>query len=102
MHSFRKIGFVYIITNPGQSVLYTGVSSDLLGRTWQHREHIYQKSFTNRYNCIRLVYFCYYDTIGEAISAEKRIKGGSRAKKIKLIESINPKWEDLWETIQDH
>lgn len=96
MVHYRKGGCVYILTCPDKTALYTGVSSQLENRVVQHREKANQGSFSARYNCNALVYFRYFETIEEAIAEEKRIKGGSRAKKIALIESLNPYWRDLW------
>ncbi|MCO5237736.1 MAG: GIY-YIG nuclease family protein [Chitinophagaceae bacterium] len=95
-----KGGHVYIITNKYHTVLYTGVTSDLHRRTWQHREKYYRGSFSARYNANKLVYFAFFETIEAAIEEEKRIKAGSRAKKIWLIESMNPEWKDLWEEVK--
>ncbi len=94
-------GIVYIITNFTHSTLYTGVTSDLLFRTIEHREKLHPKSFTAKYNLNKLVYYCFYPTIEEAIAEEKRIKGGSRVKKIKLVEIQNSLWKDLWEEISE-
>jgi putative endonuclease len=88
-------GFVYIITNNNNSVLYTGVTSDLKRRVLKHKSKTYKKSFSARYNVHKLVYYEHLDTIGEAILREKQIKAGSRKKKIEMINSMNPKWEDL-------
>lgn len=92
----KKGGWVYIITNKNHTVLYTGVTSDLIGRLHDHRTKKYAYSFTARYNVDKHVFYCLYDTIKEAIEEEKRIKAGSRLAKIKLIESRNPAWDDLW------
>ncbi len=78
-------GFVYILSNSGNSVLYTGVTSDLKERIKQHKTKKHQWSFTSRYNTDKLVYFERYDTIGEAIKKEKQIKGGSRKKKVDTL-----------------
>ena len=102
MPPIHTSGCVYMITNQPGGVLYTGVTSELPGRMWKHREAYYRKSFSAAYNCKRLVYYRYFETIGAAIAEEKRIKGGSRAQKIVLIEGINREWDDLWERIQDH
>jgi len=91
-------GCVYIMTNKNNTVLYTGVTSDLIARIEQHISKIHFSSFTSKYNIEKLVYYSFFSTIEEAITEEKRIKGGSREKKIKLAESINPLWEDLWKT----
>ena len=92
-------GSVYILTNSHNQVLYTGVTADLIKRISEHKENKYEKSFTASYNVYKLVYYQNFLTIIEAIAEEKRIKGGSRARKIKLIEGINPDWKDLWEMI---
>ena len=92
----QRGGCVYI-TNKSNTVLYTGVTSDLIARIQQHVSKIHFSSFTAKYNIEKLVYYSFFSTIEEAITEEKRIKGGSREKKIQLIESINPLWEDLWQ-----
>ncbi|RZK51364.1 MAG: GIY-YIG nuclease family protein [Pedobacter sp.] len=94
-------GTVYIITNFTHTTLYIGVTSDLLFRIIEHKEKTYSTSFSARYNLNKLVYFQSFLTIDEAINEEKRIKGGSRAKKIKLISDFNPEWRDLWGDIKD-
>ncbi|WP_443936750.1 GIY-YIG nuclease family protein [Pedobacter sp. MW01-1-1] len=94
-------GSVYILTNFTHTTLYTGVTSDIVFRIKEHKEKKYQNSFSEKFNIYKLVYFCFFNSIEEAIAEEKRIKGGSRAKKIKLIESINPEWRDLWEEIKE-
>ncbi|MCC7526598.1 MAG: GIY-YIG nuclease family protein [Chitinophagaceae bacterium] len=98
--TFAKGGFVYIITNKHHTVLYTGVTSNLQVRTRQHREKFYPKSFSARYNIDKLVYYCFFHGIEEAIEEEKRIKAGSRAAKIRMIENMNPEWKDLWEEVK--
>ncbi len=90
-------GAVYIMTNKHHTVLYTGVTSNLIVRIQQHINNEYAKSFTSKYNVIKLVYYKAFSRIEEAIAEEKRIKGGSRQQKIDLINSINQNWEDLWE-----
>jgi putative endonuclease len=89
-------GCVYIITNKNKTVLYTGVTSDLITRITQHKEKHFTKSFTAKYNCDTLVYYKFYPRIEEAIETEKQIKAGNRASKLKLIESQNPDWKDLF------
>ena len=93
----QKGGAVYIMTNALKSVLYTGVTSDLIKRIQEHRYKLYPESFTARYNVIHLVYYKTFTTIEEAISEEKRIKAGSRQQKNELINSMNPAWKDLWD-----
>lgn len=88
-------GFVYILANNNNSVLYTGVTSNIKERINQHKIKKHSRSFSPRYNLTRLVYYEQFDTIGEAIKKEKQIKGGSRKKKISLIASKNPEWNDL-------
>jgi len=87
-------GYVYIMTNNSNSVLYTGVTRDLNERVAQHKTKIHANSFTARYNIWKLVYFECFDTIGEAIKREKQIKAGSRKKKEELINDNNPEWAD--------
>lgn len=91
-------GTVYIMTNRHHTVLYTGVTSDLPGRVREHLSKEYNKSFTAKYNVNKLVYYQSFSTIQDAIAEEKRIKGGSRRQKIDLINSVNPLWNDLYET----
>jgi len=88
------------MTNVHNEVLNTGVTPDLSKRVQEHKELKYAKSFSATYNVDKLVYYRGFMTIEEAISEEKRIKGGSRAKKIKLIESMNPDWKDLHEHVR--
>ncbi len=87
------------MTNQHHTVLYVGVTADLLARVQQHKEKANPKSFTAKYNCDKLVYYNSFPTIEGAILEEKRIKGGSRQKKIDLIKSMNAEWNDLFETI---
>ncbi|PCI93675.1 MAG: endonuclease [Flavobacteriales bacterium] len=89
-------GAVYILSNKYNKVLYTGVTSSLNNRIFEHKEKLHPTSFTARYNTNKVVYFKGFNLIKEAIAEEKRIKGGSRIEKIKLIESINPEWNDLY------
>lgn len=90
-------GVVYILTNKNNSVLYTGVTSDLKERIEQHKLKKHPDSFSARYSLNKLVYFEWFGTIGKAIIKEKTIKGGSRKKKLDLISSANPEWKDLSE-----
>ncbi len=93
-------GSVYIMTNVHHTALYTGVTSDLFTRVCEHREKVYLKSFTSRYNLFILVYYENFHLIEEAIAREKQIKAGSRKKKEQLINSINPEWNDLFNEIK--
>ena len=92
-------GCVYILTNKNKTVLYTGVTVDLKTRINEHKNKLFPKSFTSRYNCNKLVYYEGFHRIEDAIFREKQIKSGSRKKKISLIESINPEWQDLYEEV---
>ena len=87
--------YVYILTNKNNTVLYTGVTNDIVRRLYEHKNNLIVGSFTSRYNVHKLVYFEETNDIKEAIEREKQIKSGSRQKKIALIESINPHWLDL-------
>jgi putative endonuclease len=89
-------GYIYILTNGRNTVLFTGVTSNLPARIGQHRAGGYETSFAHKYHLTKLVYFCFFPTILEAIAEEKRIKGGSRARKMKLIDEMNPGWNDSW------
>jgi putative endonuclease len=93
-----KGGWVYILTNKCDGVLYVGVTSDLPKRAWEHREGVVP-GFTKRYGLKMLVYFEWHDEITLAIQREKNIKHWSRAWKIDLIQSMNPEWKDLFETL---
>jgi putative endonuclease len=97
----QRGGCVYIVTNLTHSVLYTGVTSDIISRIWDHKNKTYPKSFTAKYNCNKLVYYLFYPHIEEAIAAEKALKGGNREFKIKLINELNPNWSDLYQHLID-
>ena len=95
----EKTYYIYIMTNKWNTVLYTGVTNDLVRRMFEHKAHQNQDSFTARYNLEKLVYF---ESCGDALVAiarEKQIKGGSRARKVELVRSTNPEWKDLAEEI---
>jgi putative endonuclease len=89
---------VYILANRRQGTLYTGVTSNLAERVFRHRQGL-TPGFTSRYGCNRLVFYERYERMDEAIAREKQIKGGSRARKISLVEAMNPEWNDLYETL---
>jgi putative endonuclease len=86
--------YVYILTNTNNTVLYTGVTNNLIRRCLEHREGKI-KGFTQKYNIHKLIYFEKFDSIELAIAREKQIKGYSRLKKISLIDSLNKDWIDL-------
>lgn len=87
--------FVYILTNKNHSVLYVGVTNDLVVRLSEHLSRENKKSFTSRYNINKLVYFEEFQSIHDAIKREKYIKGKTRIWKIELINRRNPQWLDL-------
>jgi len=89
----EKRYFVYIMTNPSRT-LYTGITNSLRRRTREHKEKR-ADGFTAKYNITRLVYFESFGDVRNAIEREKQIKSWTRAKRVALIESINPKWDDL-------
>ena len=86
---------VYIMTNRNNTVLYTGVTSDLRTRVWEHKMKLDPSSFATRYNLDKLVYIETTPNIAAAIAREKQIKGWVRRRKIALIEAANPEWRDL-------
>ena len=94
----QKQSFVYILFNKSDGVLYTGITSDLVKRVFEHKSKVI-KGFTQKYNVDKLGYYEIFKDIEQAILREKQIKAGSRKKKIELIESINPEWRDLYEDI---
>jgi len=94
-------GFVYIVTNKYNTVLYTGVTSELRARIFEHKTKFYPKSFTAKYNCDKIVWYQFLPYIEEAIEREKQIKAGNRKNKEDLINALNPQWRDLWGEIQD-
>ena len=87
--------FVYILTNRNNKVLYTGVTSNLIKRIYEHKEK-YVDSFTRKYNISKLVYYEVCESAETAILREKQIKAGSRKKKIDLITRVNAEWNDLF------
>jgi putative endonuclease len=88
--------YVYITTNPGKKVFYTGVTNELRSRVAEHRENKGdKKTFAGRYYCYNLIYYEHYPDIKQAIQREKEIKNMSRKKKEELIATMNPKWNFL-------
>ena len=95
--------YVYILSNKNNNVLYTGVTNNLERRMLEHKSKL-NAGFTSKFNCSKLLYFEEFQWVDEAIAREKQIKVGSRFKKIELINSFNPDWEDLsndWFTNED-
>lgn len=97
MHQMKQPA-VYILASARNGTLYTGVTSDLVGRTWQHREHAVD-GFTKRYGVTILVWYELHGTMESAILREKQIKKWNRAWKLDLIQPANPQWKDLWHEI---
>ena len=89
---------VYIVASKRNGTLYTGVTSSLARRIWEHREGLLP-GFTKKYGCKLLVWYGIYQDMPNAIAREKQIKGGSRKDKLALIESMNPDWRDLYEDL---
>ena len=86
--------WVYMLTNRNHSVLYIGVTNRLSRRTWEHREGV-KAGFASKYQCKKLIYYEYYRDVLAAIARESQLKKWSRAKKIDLINRLNPTWNDL-------
>ena len=91
-------GWVYILTNRPNGILYTGVTSDLARRAWEHREGR-SPGFTRRYGVKRLVWCEHHETIAGAIQRERNMKHWPRAWKVRLILAMNPEWDDLYATL---
>jgi len=90
--------YVYMLANKPLTVLYTGVTNDLIRRVYEHKQKL-KKGFTQKYNVDALVYYEMFDDVGYAIEREKQIKGWTRQKKNDLIKQFNPSWKDLYHTI---
>ena len=97
----KRGGYVYILTNKYRTVLYTGVTSSLSKRVFEHKEKVHPTSFTAKYLCDTLIYYKGFHHIEEAIAEEKGIKGLSRIKKIAIIENLNPEWVDLFPSLEE-
>ena len=94
----KTSSYIYIITNYKNTTLYTGVTSNLVKRIWEHKNEIVE-GFSKKYKLHKLVYYEVIDNIETAINREKYIKGKSRQYKINLIESINKEWKELYDDI---
>ncbi|APC96061.1 GIY-YIG nuclease family protein [Francisella tularensis subsp. novicida] len=93
-----KKGYVYILTNKNNSVLYVGVTSDIVKRIYEHKNK-FVDGFSRRYNLEKLVYFELYQNIEDAIIREKQLKKWNIAWKNRIIKGMNPKWDDLYNEI---
>ena len=91
--------YVYIMVNENNHVIYVGITNDLVRRVYEHKNHLDKGSFTDRYNVEKLVYFEITSDVNSAISREKQIKGWNRNRKNKLVERINPNWDDIYNDI---
>ena len=91
--------YIYILANKLNTVIYTGVIRDLLRRVYEHKHNLDPKSFTAKYEVHKLVYFEDTPDVRAAIEREKQIKSWSRKRKNQLIETMNPKWKELYDTI---
>lgn len=89
---------VYLLTNKKDGVIYIGVTSSVIQRVWQHKNHMVD-GFSKKYNASLLVYFEMHGSMLEAITREKQLKNWKRKWKVDLIESNNPMWNDLWDSI---
>ena len=87
--------YVYLLTNKHNTVVYVGVTNDLVRRIYEHREGL-REGFTKRYRVMRLVHFEAFADVRDALEREKQLKGGSRKNKLELIRSNNPTWRDLY------
>lgn len=90
----KSVSSVYILSS-STGVLYVGVTTDLTGRVWEHKNNIFPNSFTSKYQCNKLVLYEDYNSVLGAIDREKQLKKWTRSKKELLITEMNPKWEDL-------
>jgi putative endonuclease len=95
---FDKQYYVYILTTQANTVLYTGVTNDIVRRVYEHKQH-FVPGFTRRYNVDKLVYYEATEDVTSAIAREKQIKHYSRNKKIKLITDFNKEWQDLYNSL---
>ena len=91
--------YVYILTNKNHTVLYTGITRDLVRRVYEHKNHADPKSFTAKYRADKLVYFEETSDVNAAIEREKQIKSWNRDRKTDLIFGFNPHWVDLYNVI---
>ena len=91
--------YVYILANKTGTVVYTGVTNDLIRRVYEHKQNVDSDGFTAKYAVHKLVYYEQTSSRYEAISREKQIKSWKRIKKNQLVETMNPKWEELYDKL---
>jgi len=94
----QKYYYVYILSNKYNNVTYVGITNDLIRRVYEHKNKLVE-GFTEKYNVDKLVYYELFNDPINAITREKQLKGYSRKKKVELINSFNPEWEDLYESL---
>ena len=93
--TMKKGGYVYIMTNKNKTTLYIGVTNDICRRVYEHKYHIVKNSFTDTYNLEYCIYYEEFPDINSAIAREKQLKKWNRAKKVALINAMNPEWKTL-------
>ena len=91
--------YVYILSNTTGTVVYIGVTKDLVRRVYEHKHHLDPNSFTSKYDVHKLVYYESTSDIRSAIEREKQLKSWNRRRKNVLVSSMNPQWEDLYDSI---
>ena len=91
--------YVYILSNNTNTTIYVGVTNNLLRRVWEHKNELDRESFTAKYHVHKLVYYESTGNIESALNREKQLKGWNRRRKNKIIQKMNPQWEDLYEKI---
>ena len=91
--------YVYILSNKLNTTIYIGITNNLLRRVYEHKNHLDDKSFTAKYNINKLVYYEYTGDVQAALEREKQLKSWNRARKNKLVETMNPSWKDLYPSI---
>jgi len=94
----QKYYYVYILSNKYNNVLYVGITNDLIRRVYEHKNKLVE-GFTEKYNVDKLVYYELFNDPINAITREKQLKGYSRKKKVELVNSFNPGWKDLYESL---
>jgi putative endonuclease len=94
----ERLPCVYLLASKRNGTLYTGVTSDLVKRVWEHKHHVVE-GFTKKYNVNMLVWYEVHETVASAIQREKAIRNWKRSWKINVIEIMNPRWRDLYDDL---
>lgn len=97
---YKRIYYVYILSNSNNNVLYVGITNNLLRRVSEHKDKLNKGSFSARYNIDKLVYYEEYDSVVVAIRREKQLKAGSKKSKVDLILKENQRFQDLYESLK--